>query len=169
MTSVPGIGIGVGARLPDGVLSEWPEHAAAPADVQVGASARGKRIVMFGLPGAFTPTCSNKHLPAFIALADALRSKGVDEIWCVAVNDVHVMAAWGRDQHAAGKVRMLADGNGALTTALGLQVDLRTSGMGTRSRRYAMLLDDGIVTRIGVEASGQFAVSTAEAMLAHLD
>ena len=126
---------------------------------------KGKRIVVFGLPGAFTPTCSAKHVPSYLTAHDRLLAKGIDEIWCVSVNDPFVMGAWGRDQKAGGKVRMMADGSGTYTKALGLETDLSAHGMGTRSQRYSMLVDDGVVKALHVERPGKFEVSDAETML----
>jgi len=125
-------------------------------------------VVIFGLPGAFTPTCSAKHVPGYVEQAAALRAAGIDEIWCVSVNDAFVMGAWGRDQHASGKVRMMADGSAAFTRALGLEQDLSARGMGIRSQRYAMVVDDGVVKTLNVEAAGKFEVSDAGSILATL-
>ncbi|MCZ7563938.1 MAG: peroxiredoxin [Burkholderiales bacterium] len=165
--------IKVGDRLPDGKLSESVEFDATgcpvnPRDHSVAELAKGKRIVIFGLPGAFTPTCSAKHVPSYVHNYEALRSKGVDEIWCVAVNDAFVMNAWGRDQKSAGKVRMLADGSADYTKKLGLELDLTPRNMGIRSARYSMLVEDGVVRRLNIEAPGKYEVSGAEAMLAQL-
>jgi len=124
-----------------------------------------KKVDVFGLPGAFTPTCSAKHLPGFIEKHPELKAKGVDKIACLSVNDAFVMEAWGKAQGADGKVDMLADGNGDLTRALGLEMDATGYGMGKRSKRYAMLVDDGVVKWIAVEQPGQFEVSSAEAVL----
>jgi len=165
--------IAVGARLPDGTLSEFIEHetpgcSLGPNNFQVQELAKGKRIAIFGLPGAFTPTCSAKHVPSYLARYGDLQSKGVDEIWCVSVNDAFVMGAWGRDQKTGGKIRMLADGSALWTRALGLELDLTPRGMGIRSQRYSMLLDDGVVKSLHVEAPGKFEVSNAETMLKDL-
>ena len=129
---------------------------------------KGKKVVIFGVPGAFTPLCSAQHLPGYVAQYDALKAKGVDEIWCVAVNDAFVMAAWGRQNNAIGKVRMLADGSAEYVTKLGLNRDLTGGGMGMRSFRYAMIVEDGVVKYIGVEASGKFEVSNVETVLGKL-
>jgi peroxiredoxin len=164
--------IQIGERLPDGALAEYIEVesegcALGPNTFQVAALVRGKTIALFGLPGAFTPTCSAQHLPGYIRLADALKAKGVDEIWCVSVNDAFVMGAWGRDQQATGIVRMLADGSATFTKALGLEFDLVAKGMGIRSKRYSMLVRDGVVEQLNVEQGG-FDVSSAEKLLAQL-
>ena len=165
--------IRVGDRLPDGKLSESVEFDGSgcpinPQDHAVQGLAKGKKIVIFGLPGAFTPTCSAKHVPSYVANFDSLRKKGVNEIWCVAVNDAFVMSAWGRDQKAGGKVRMLADGSAEYTKKLGLELDLTARNMGIRSARYSMLVEDGVVKQVNVEAPGKYEVSGAEAMLAQL-
>jgi peroxiredoxin len=165
--------IKVGDRLPDGRLSESVEFDGAgcpinPMDHSVAELAKGKKIVLFGLPGAYTPTCSAKHVPSYVANFDALRKKGVDEIWCVSVNDAFVMSAWGRDEKADGKVRMLADGNADYTKKIGLDQDLTKRNMGIRSLRYSMLVEDGVVKTLNVEAPGKYEVSGAEAMLAQL-
>jgi len=128
----------------------------------------GKRVVLFGVPGAFTPTCSNKHLPGFLEHGDALRAKGVDEIACVAVNDQFVMAAWARQEGVGDGVLMLADGSGAFTKALGLELELTARGMGVRSQRFALVAKDGVVERVAVEKPGEFDVSRAESVLAGL-
>jgi peroxiredoxin len=164
--------IQIGDHLPDATLYESIEFGDAcpldPTPVSVAAASRGKRIVIFGLPGAYTPTCSAQHVPGYVAHLDALKAKGVDEVWCVSVNDGYVMAAWGRDEKAIGKVRMLGDGNGELARKLGLERDLGGSGMGLRMRRFSLLVDDGVVKAVNVEAPGKFQVSSAEAMLAQL-
>ena len=129
---------------------------------------RGKRIVIFGLPGAYTPTCSAKHVPGYVARADDFKANKVDEIWCVSVNDGYVMAAWGRDEKALGKVRMLGDGSAEFTKRLGLDRDMTDSGMGIRSKRYSLLVDDGVVKQVNVEAPGKFEVSDADTMLKQL-
>jgi peroxiredoxin len=129
---------------------------------------KGKKVVLFAVPGAFTPTCSAKHLPGFVKNADAIKAKGVDEIACVAVNDAFVMDAWSRDQHADGKVTLLADGSAKLAKALGLDLDLTERGLGMRSQRYAMIVDDGKVSLLNVEEAGAFDKSSAETILAAL-
>jgi peroxiredoxin len=155
--------IKVGDRLPEGTLMEL--GASGPTPVNVTEAAKGKKIVIFGLPGAFTPTCSAKHVPSYVQSIDQLKAKGVDEVWCVSVNDAFVMGAWGKDQKADNKVRMMADGSAIFTKALGLEMDLVARGMGVRSQRYSMLVDNGVVKALNVEQPGQFEVSSAEAML----
>ncbi|HWB52284.1 MAG TPA: peroxiredoxin [Stellaceae bacterium] len=129
---------------------------------------KGKTVAVFGLPGAYTRTCSSRHLPGYVANSDALKAKGVDEIACVSVNDAFVMGAWGKEHGAPGKVTMLGDGSCELTEALGLTVDRIAAGMGIRSQRYSMVVKDGVVTELNVEPSGEYGVSSAEAMLARL-
>ena len=165
--------IKVGDRLPEGSLTEFYEQEApgcsvGPNNFHVTDLVKGKKVVIFGLPGAFTPTCSAKHVPSYVAAHDRLQAKGVDEIWCLSVNDAFVMGAWGRDQKAGGKVRMMADGSATYTKALGLELDLTARGMGVRSQRYSMLVDDGVVKALNVEAPGKFEVSDAETMLKDL-
>ena len=165
--------IKVGDRLPEGRLTECVEFDGQgcpvnPKDLSVQDLVKGKKIVIFGLPGAFTPTCSAKHVPSYVANFDALKKRGVDEIWCISVNDAFVMAAWMRDQKAAGKVRMMADGNCDYTRKLGLEIDRTASNMGVRSTRYSMLVEDGVVKKVNVEAPGKYEVSGAEAMLTQL-
>jgi peroxiredoxin len=162
--------IKVGDKLPDGTLTEMIETETegctiGPNAFKVSDLAKGKRIVIFGVPGAFTPTCSAKHVPSYTANYDKLKSKKVDEIWCLAVNDAFVMGAWGKEQKAGGKVRMMADGSAAYTKALGLEFDLVARGMGIRAQRFSMLVDDGVVKALNVEAPGKFEVSDAETML----
>jgi peroxiredoxin len=162
--------IKIGDPLPDATLMESTEFGEAcplaPQKVSVAAAAKGKRVVIFGLPGAYTPTCSAKHVPGYLHHHDDLLAKGVDEIWCVAVNDGFVMAAWGRDQHAMGKIRFLGDGSAELTRKLGLEVDI--PGMGVRTRRFSLLAQDGVVKQLNVEAAGKFEVSDADTMLKQL-
>ncbi|SOY49832.1 peroxiredoxin [Cupriavidus taiwanensis] len=165
--------ITVGSRVPDATLYEFLETesngcALGPNAFKVADLVRGRKIVVFGLPGAFTPTCSAKHVPGFVQHAEALRAAGVDEVWCVSVNDAFVMGAWGREQQVAGKVRMMADGSAEWTRALGLDQDLSARGLGVRAKRFAMVIEDGVVTRLDVEAPGEFRVSSAEAVLAAL-
>ena len=159
--------IKVGDALPADVkLKEMGDGG--PKDVTVGELFKGKKVVLFAVPGAFTPTCSMKHLPGFVEQAAAIRQKGVDEVVCLSVNDAFVMGAWGDQQKAKGKVRMVADGNGELTNALGLGVDASGYGMGQRSKRYAMIVDDGKVTELLVEPGGGLNVSSAESVLGKL-
>ncbi|MBI4293715.1 MAG: peroxiredoxin [Betaproteobacteria bacterium] len=166
--------IKIGDRLPEGKLKESTEFDSAagcpmpPKEVNVTEAAKGKKIVIFAIPGAFTPTCTAKHVPGYVANFDKLKAKGVDEIWCVAANDAFVMAAWGRSLNTGAKVRMLGDGSCAYTKALGLEVDLTAAGMGMRSQRYSMLVEDGVVKGLNVEAPGKFEVSSAEVMLGRL-
>lgn len=165
--------IKIGDRLPEGTLSEYIETATegcsiGPNTFNVSDLVKGKKIAIFGLPGAYTPTCSAQHVPGYIAHFDQLKAKGIDEIWCISVNDAFVMGAWGRDQKADGKVRMMADGNAAFSKALGLDADFSKFGMGTRSQRYSMLVEDGVVKQLNVEAPGKFAVSNAETLLSQL-
>ena len=162
--------IKVGDKLPAGTLSEFIEVegngcSVGPNPFKVEDLTKGKKVVIFGLPGAFTPTCSAKHVPGYVEQADALKAAGVDEIWCVSVNDAFVMGAWGRDQKTAGKVRMMADGSADFAKATGLTLDLSTRGMGLRSNRYSMLVVDGVVKTLNVEAPGKFEVSDAGTML----
>ena len=156
--------IQAGEKLPaDLKLKEMGESG--PKDVTVGDVFGGKKVVLFAVPGAFTPTCSAKHLPGFLEKADDLKKKGVDEIVCLSVNDAFVMGAWGDNQKASGKVRMLADGNGDFTKAVGLTLDGSGFGMGLRSKRYAMVVENGVVKHLAVEAPGAFEVSSADAVM----
>lgn len=165
--------IKIGDRIPDATLTETTEFGEAcpigPKPVSVAVAAAGKRIVIFGLPGAYTPTCSAKHVPGYLRHLDELKARKVDEVWCVAVNDGFVMAAWGREEKAIGRIRMLGDGNGELARKLGLEVDLSKAGLGLRMQRFSMLLEDGVVTQLNVEAPGKFEVSDASTMLGQLD
>jgi len=160
----------VGDKLPAGSLSEFVEVegngcAIGPNTFDLEKATAGKKIAVFALPGAYTPTCSAKHVPGYVENADALKAAGVDEIWCVSVNDAFVMGAWGRDQHTTGKVRMMADGSADFTKATGLTLDLTARGMGLRSNRYSMLVVDGVVKTLNVEGPGKFEVSDAGTML----
>ena len=162
--------IKVGDRLPEGKVQEFFEEerqgcTVGPNSVDVREATKGKKIAIFGLPGAFMPTCSAKHVPSYMSNRDKLKAKKVDEIWCVSVNDAFVMGAWAKDQKSQGKVRMMADGSAAFTKAMGLELDLTSRGMGVRSQRYSMLVDDGVVKSLNVEAPGKFEVSDAESML----
>ena len=141
---------------------------AGPKDVTVGELTKGKRVVIVAVPGAFTPTCSMKHVPGFVENADALKAKGIDEVLCLSVNDAFVMGAWAKDQKAAGKVRMIGDGNGEFTKAVGLELDASGFGMGHRSRRYAMIVKDGKVEELLLEPAGGLTVSSAESVLSKL-
>jgi peroxiredoxin len=161
----------VGDKLPAGKLLEFVEVegngcSLGPNAFDIEKSTSGKTIAIFALPGAFTPTCSAKHVPGYVEKADALRAAGVDEIWCVSVNDAFVMGAWGRDQKTAGKVRMMADGSADFTKAVGLTLDRHAAGMGLRSQRYSMLVVDGVVKALNIEAPGKFEVSDADTLLA---
>jgi peroxiredoxin len=164
--------IRVGDRFPDAKLMESKEMGEAcplpPKPIETAEGTRGRRIVMFGLPGAYTPTCSGKHVPGYLNRLAEFGKHGVDEIWCLSVNDGYVMAAWGREQGALGKIRMLGDGNAELTKKLGLEVDLEKSGMGTRLKRCSMFVEDGVLKQLFVEEPGKFEVSDAETMLKYL-
>ncbi len=163
--------IKIGDTLPETTLMEYSEVAGngcsiGPNPVPVGASSAGKTIALFALPGAFTPTCSAKHVPGYLEKYSELKAAGVDEIWCVSVNDAFVMGAWARELKSAGKVRMLGDGDAAFAKATGLTLDLTGKGMGLRSNRYSMLVRNGKVASLNVEAPGKFEVSDAATMLA---
>ncbi len=160
----------VGDKLPAGTLQEFIEVegngcSLGPNSFDIEKSMAGKTIAVFALPGAFTPTCSAQHVPGYVKSAAELKAAGVDEIWCISVNDAFVMGAWGREQKAAGAVRMMADGSADFTKAVGLTLDLTARGMGVRSQRYSMLVVDGVVQALNVEAPGKFEVSDAETML----
>ena len=155
--------IKVGERVPSGTLKMMTKDG--PKDVSTDDLLRGKKVVLFSVPGAFTPTCDAKHLPGFVQLADQIRAKGVDTIACMAVNDVFVMNAWGKSSGVGDKVTMLADGNGEFAKALGLELDARKFGMGTRGQRFALVIDDGVLKSLNVEEPGQFKVSAAEHVL----
>ena len=164
--------IQIGERIPDATLFESTEFGeacpVAPTKISVAEATKGKRIVIFGLPGAYTPTCSAKHVPGYLKHLDALKAKKVDEVWCLSVNDGYVMAAWGKEQGVIGKIRMLGDGAGELTKKLGLDLDLTASGMGLRMKRFSMLVDDGVVKTLNIEGPGKFEVSDGETMLKQL-
>jgi glutaredoxin/glutathione-dependent peroxiredoxin len=165
--------IKVGDRLPSGSLNEYIEVATdqcaiGPNEFKIDDLTRGKKVVLFGLPGAFTPTCSAKHVPGYVANYDRLKAKGVDDIICMSVNDAFVMGAWARDQKAAGKVRMMGDGSAAYTKALGLELDLMARGMGVRCQRFSALIENGAVKTLNIEAPGKFEVSDADTMLKQL-
>ncbi len=162
--------IKVGDALPDTTLMEFIEVESegcsiGPNPVHVAKATAGKTIALFALPGAFTPTCSAKHVPGYVEKYEAFKAAGVDEIWCLSVNDAFVMGAWGREQKTAGKVRMLGDGSAAFAQATGLTMDLTARGMGLRSGRYSMLVKDGKVVALNVEAPGKFEVSDAQTLL----
>jgi peroxiredoxin len=162
--------IKVGDKLPAGTLKEFIEVegngcSLGPNAFDIEKATAGKTIALFALPGAFTPTCSAKHVPGYVEQAGALKAAGVDEIWCVSVNDAFVMGAWGREQKTADKVRMMADGSGDFTRATGLTLDLSAAGMGLRSQRYSMLVVDGVVKTLNIEAPGKFEVSDAATLL----
>ena len=158
--------IKVGDKVPSATLMQMKDGG--PKPVKTDELFAGKKVVLFALPGAFTPTCSAKHLPGFIQNADALKKKGVDAIACLSVNDAFVMGAWGEQQKASDKVMMLADGNGDFTRAVGLELDGSRFGMGKRSQRYAMIIDNGVVKTLNVEEGGAFSVSSAENVLSQL-
>jgi peroxiredoxin (alkyl hydroperoxide reductase subunit C) len=158
--------IKVSDKIPSATLYRMTENG--PEAMTTDEIFKGKKVVLFALPGAFTPTCSAKHLPGFVGKADEIMAKGVDTIACLSVNDAFVMGAWGKDQGTGEKVLMLADGSGELTKAMGLELDLTSRGLGVRSDRYAMIVDDGVVTLLNREAPGTFDVSSAETVLAAL-
>ena len=158
--------IKVGDKVPSAVLMQM--KGGSPQPVKTEDLFAGKKVAVFALPGAFTPTCSAKHLPGFVQHSEDLKSKGVDAIACVSVNDAFVMGAWGEQQHADDKVMMLADGNGDFTRALGLEMDATKFGMGKRSQRFSMIVDNGVVKQLNVEEPGAFSVSSAEHMLKQL-
>jgi peroxiredoxin len=164
--------IKIGDRVPDATLYESVEFGEAcplsPKPISVAEAMKNKRVVVFGLPGAYTPTCSAKHVPGYLSHLDQLKAKKVDEVWCISVNDGFVMAAWGRDEKAIGKIRFLGDGSGDLTKKLGLEQDLSGAGMGLRMKRFSMLVDDGVVKQFNLEAPSKFEVSNAETMLKQL-
>jgi peroxiredoxin len=162
--------IKVGDKLPAGSLQEFIEVegegcSLGPNSFDLDKATAGKTVAIFALPGAYTPTCSAQHVPGYVRAAEELKAAGVDEIWCVSVNDAFVMGAWGRDQKTAGKVRMMADGSASFAHATGLTLDLAAKGMGVRSQRYSMLVKDGVVMTLNIEAPGKFEVSDAATML----
>jgi peroxiredoxin (alkyl hydroperoxide reductase subunit C) len=159
--------IKIGDRIP--AMKLMTPGAEGPQEIDTGELFAGKTVVMFAVPGAFTPTCSAKHLPGFLDHHDSLKSKGVDEIVCLAVNDVFVMGAWAASQNGREKITFLADGSGMFTRALGLELDLVARGLGVRSQRFALIAKDGVVTHLAVEPAGGFEVSRAEAVLEALD
>ena len=161
--------INIGDKLPATTLMEYSEVegegcSIGPNAVDVAKASAGKTIALFALPGAFTPTCSAKHVPGYVENFEAFKAAGVDEIWCLSVNDAFVMGAWARDQKTEGKVRMLADGSADFAKATGLTLDLTARGMGLRSDRYSMLVKNGVVQSLNVEGPGEFLVSDAETL-----
>ena len=165
--------IAVGQKLPNATLYEFLDEASegcsiGPNSFEVEKLTAGKKIVIFALPGAFTPTCSAQHVPGFIEHFDAFKAKGVDEIWCISVNDPFVMGAWGRDLKVGKKIRMLGDGSAEFTKKLGMEFDLVARGLGVRSQRYAMIVEDGVVKTLDLEAPGKFEVSSAASVLKQL-
>lgn len=165
--------IQVGQSLPEATLYEFIHEETAgcalgPNAFKVSDLVKGKKIAILALPGAYTPTCSAKHLPGFVEHAAAFKAKGVDEIWCVSVNDAFVMGAWGKEQGAQGAVRMMADGSAEFTRAIGMELDLVARGLGVRSQRYSMLVDNGVVKIINLDTAGGFEKSSAEVLLGQL-
>ena len=158
--------IKVGERMPEGKFKTMSESG--PKDLSTGELFNGKKVVLFSVPGAFTPTCDAKHLPGYLGQFDALKSKGIDTVACMAVNDVFVMNAWGKASNVGGKVLMLADGNGDYSRALGLEMDGKGFGMGMRGQRFAIVVEDGVAKQVNIEAPGQFKVSAAEFILGQL-
>ena len=165
--------IAVGQKLPNATLYEFIEEATegcalGPNAFEVEKLTAGKKIVIFALPGAFTPTCSAQHVPGYLVQYDALKAKGVDEIWCISVNDPFVMGAWGRDLKVGKKIRMFGDGSAEFTKKLGMEFDLISRGLGVRSQRYAMIVNNGVVKTLDLEAPGKFVVSDASSVLKQL-
>jgi peroxiredoxin len=165
--------IKVGDRLPAGTLSEYVEVETAgctigPNEFKVDDLTKGRKVAIFGLPGAFTPTCSAKHVPSYVQNIDRLKAKGVSDVICMSVNDAFVMGAWARDQKTGSKIRMMGDGSASYTKALGLEFDLTAKGLGLRCQRFSMLVDDGVVKVLNIEAPGKYEVSDAETMLRQL-
>ena len=165
--------IAVGQKLPNATLNEFFDEerdgcSLGPNSFEVEKLTAGKKIVVFALPGAFTPTCSAKHVPGYVEHFDAIKAKGVDEIWCISVNDPFVMGAWGRDLKVGKKVRMFGDGSAEFTKKLGMEFDLTARGFGVRSQRYVMIVDNGIVKHLAVEGPGKIEVSDAASALKHL-
>ena len=155
--------IKVGDRVPEATLMRMTDSG--PAPLPTAELFKGKKVAVFGLPGAFTPTCSAKHVPSYVGNADKLKAKGVDQIVCMSVNDAFVMGAWGKDQKVGDKIVMAADGSADFTKKLGLELDLTGRGMGVRCTRFSMLVDDGVVKQLNVEKAGAFEVADAETML----
>ena len=164
--------IKIGDQIPAGTLAESTEFGEAcplgPSNVDITDAMAGKKIAIFAVPGAYTPTCSAQHVPGYLTNLDALKAKGVDEVWCVAANDGFVMAAWGKDQGAIGKIRFLGDGSAKWAQSLGLELDLIERGMGMRMQRFSMLVENGTISQLNIEAPGKFEVSNAETLLEQL-
>jgi len=165
--------IAVGQKLPNATLYEFLNEptegcSLGPNAFEVEKLVAGKKIVIFALPGAFTPTCSAQHVPGYLEHYDAIKAKGVDEIWCISVNDPFVMGAWGRDLHVGNKIRMFGDGSAEFTKKIGMEFDLISRGLGVRSQRYAMIVEDGVVKTLDLEAPGKFEVSDAASVLKKL-
>lgn len=158
--------IKAGEKMPTGTFKRMTKEG--PKDLSSEELFKGKKVVLFSVPGAFTPTCDAKHLPGFVELADQIRAKGVDSIACMAVNDVFVMNAWGKSSSVGDKIMMLADGNGDYARALGLELDAKGYGMGMRGQRFAIIVKDGVATHVDIEAPGQFKVSAADYVLGQL-
>jgi len=158
--------IQVGEKIPSLTLQHKPDEEVA--DISTDEIFSGKKVALFALPGAFTPTCSAAHLPGYVVKADELKNKGIDRIVCLSVNDAHVMKAWGEQQNVDDRIMMIADGNGHFTHAVGLELDRRQSGMGIRSQRYAMIVNDGVVELLNIEAPMKFEVSDADTILSSL-
>jgi peroxiredoxin len=159
--------IKVGERVPEGKFTQMTDSG--PDALTTAELFGGKKVALFSVPGAFTPTCSAKHLPGYVQQADALKARGIDTVACMAVNDVFVMSAWGKSAGVGEQVLMLADGNGEYAAALGLELDASGFGMGTRGQRFSMVVDDGVVAQLNIEPAGKFGVSSAETMLEQLD
>lgn len=165
--------IAVGQKLPNATLYEFLNEPAegcslGPNAFEVEKLVAGKKIVIFALPGAFTPTCSAQHVPGYLEHFDAIKAKSVDEIWCISVNDPFVMGAWGRDLHVGNKIRMFGDGSAEFTKKIGMEFDLISRGLGVRSQRYAMIVEDGVIKTLDLEAPGKFEVSDAASVLKKL-
>jgi peroxiredoxin len=158
--------IKAGDRMPEGKFKTMSESG--PKDITTAELFKGKKVVLFSVPGAFTPTCDAKHLPGFLSQYEAIKAKGIDTIACMAVNDVFVMNAWGKSSNVGGKVLMLADGNGDYSRALGLEFDAKGFGMGMRGQRFAIVVDNGVAKKVNIEGPGQFKVSAAEHVLGEL-
>lgn len=158
--------IKIGDTIPDVTLQQMQEKGVT--NINTGDLFKGKKVALFALPGAYTPTCSASHLPGYVVKSDELFAKGIDSIICLSVNDAFVMGAWGKEHNADDRVQMIADGSGDFTRAIGLELDLTKNGMGMRSQRYAMVVNDGVVETLNIEAAGKFEVSDADTILASL-